>query len=760
MNQDQSIIAVISSFTPKQCGIATYTSDLIASLQNKYSENINYKIFAVDEDPLKYKNQFLVQRNLNSSSDDEYHQITEEINQDPQTKLVLIQHEFGLFHQNEPGFMFLLKEITKPIIIVFHTVIPNPDKTLYAKVRIIAKSVDRIVVMTHKSQHILEKDYHLKIDKIEIIPHGIHKTIPKNKDVLKKKYHLSGKKILSTFGLLGPGKSIETTIQALPEIVKVHPDVHFLILGKTHPELLKKEGEKYRYFLKDLIVSHQLEDHITFVNEFLDLNKLLEYLQLTDIYLFTSKDPNQAVSGTFSYALSCGCAILATPIPHAVEVMEQEVGKLFDFGDYKALSKSVIQLLNEPQIIENYSLNALHISSSQTWENSAIAHMKLFQEVTENKLNPQFSIPEPNMDHIYKLTTDFGMLQFCHLTTPDIDYGYTLDDNSRAFLVALEFYIQNKDIKILPLIQTYLNFILLCHQEKAYFLNYIDYNQQFSERNQNDNLEDAGGRAIWALSTFLRDVDQLPDIFSDHVPAVEQCIHSVIDDYKNITSPRAMGFIIKGLSIINLNTSLVKSKDLILNIINHYSNALVELYHHHSTSDWEWFEPYLTYANAILPEAMLKAGHILKDEYKTTIAKKTIHFLLKHILKLEHMTLIGNKSWFDKGNIEYSRKEGEQPIDAAYTVLALEQFASVCPDHKFYEKAKNCFDWFLGNNEINQEVYNDYTGGCYDGIEKKTVNLNQGAESTVSFHLARQSMNRLNKTNRKKRRPIREKTSI
>jgi glycosyltransferase involved in cell wall biosynthesis len=290
--------------------------------------------------------------------------------------------------------------------------LPRPDLDLQQNVQEIADVADGIIVMTNSSSTILENDYQVNKDKISVIPHGTHLVEHISKEKLKKKYNLSNKKVLSTFGLLSAGKSIETTLDALPSIIIKNPKVVFLIIGKTHPSVVKYEGEHYREMLESKIKTLHLQKNVRFINEYLPLDQLLEYLQLTDIYLFTSKDPNQAVSGTFSYAISCGCPIISTPIPHACEVLNDGNGVVIDFENPFQLAEEVNKLFDNNKLMKKISLNGLHRMAPTAWENSAISHAKLFESISENEISLNYKVPEINLKHFRKLTTSFGMIQF------------------------------------------------------------------------------------------------------------------------------------------------------------------------------------------------------------------------------------------------------------------------------------------------------------------------------------------------------------
>ena len=393
MKNDLAEILFITSYPPRECGIATYSQDLIKALNNKFSNSLSIKVCALESSDTNYTYPGEVKYILKTSIAARYKQLASDINNDNRIKIVLIQHEFGFFKVQEYNFLQFLSELSKPVVIVFHTVLPHPDGHLKLKLKKIEAVCDSIVVMTNSSARLLTEEYNVPQQKITVIAHGTHLVPHLSKKFLKKKYGLKGRKVLTTFGLLSSGKGIETTIEALPAIIKQSPEVVFLIIGKTHPEVVKTEGEKYREMLEQKVEDYALQDHVIFINDFLALPDLLEYLQLTDIYLFTTNDPNQAVSGTFAYAMSCGCPIISTPIPHAKEVLTEDTGIIFDFRNYKQLANSVISLLNDEPLRRNISSNTLQKIVSTAWENSAVAHARLFKEMAGDKITLQYDLP-------------------------------------------------------------------------------------------------------------------------------------------------------------------------------------------------------------------------------------------------------------------------------------------------------------------------------------------------------------------------------
>jgi glycosyltransferase involved in cell wall biosynthesis len=730
-------ILFITSYPPRECGIATYSQDLIKAINNKFSNCLSIKVCALESEDLDYKYSDEVKYTLKTSVADRYEKLALKINKDDRIRIVLIQHEFGFFKKQESAFLQFLTDLTKPAIIVFHTVLPDPDKELKQKIKSIAAACKSIVVMTFNSKRILNTDYGLQNDKIYVIAHGTHLVPYLNKNFLKNKYGVKGRKILTTFGLLSSGKSIETTLKALPSIIKNNPEVLFLIIGKTHPEVIKEEGEKYRNSLEEMIVNLKLTQHVKFINSYLPLPDLLEYLQLTDIYLFTTNDPNQAVSGTFAYAMSCGCPIISTPIPHAKEMLTDASGIIFDFGNSKQLADDVIRLLKDEPLRRNIRINALQKIVSTAWENSAVKHTMLFKKIAGDKIAFRYNLPVVNLNHIMQMTTETGIIQFSKINQPDPCSGYTLDDNARAMIAMCMQFKSTGDNKILWYINKYLDFIKFCLQPEGDFLNYVDADNNFTGQNRAVNLNDSNGRAIWALGYLISEKKLLPGKTSS---AAIEIIRKAIPNVEKIHSTRAMAFAIKGLYYYQ---TAIESKES-LDLIKILAKRLVQMYKHESDEKWQWYEGYLTYANSILPEAMLYAWFVTGKTIYKEIAISSFNFLLSKTFNENGIEVISNRNWMQRGKA--AGHFGEQPIDVAYTIMALSKFYDAFGDKDYLIKMEIAFNWFLGNNRLNQIIYNPCTGGCYDGLEETHVNLNQGAESTISYLMARLTVEKYNNT--------------
>lgn len=726
-------IVFVTSFPPRECGIATYSQDLIVALNNKFKKSFDITVAAVELSTDKHVYAHSVEYILEADDSDSYAKLADDINSTSAIKMVVVEHEFGLFKTNEADFIQCLQSIKKPTILGFHTVLPHPNAELHQSVAAIDKHVNSFIVMTNAAAKILVDDYQIDRAKISVIPHGTHLVEHSDKQILKEKYGVAQRKVIATFGLLSSGKCIETSINALQAIVKKEPDVLFLVIGKTHPSVVKTEGEIYRESLEALIAELNLQHNVKFINYYLPLNELLDYLQLTDIYLFTSKDRNQAVSGTFSYAISCGCPIISTPIPHAVEVLQNGTGIIIDFENPQQLAEQVLRLLDDEQLRKSISANGIHKLAPTAWENSALSHAKLFQEISTAPIDLKYTIPDINLNHFKNLTTDFGMIQFSIINQPDTNSGYTLDDNSRALVAMCQHYELTQNTDDLKYIHLYYSFVKKCQKNDGSFLNYVNYNQKFTTQN-NENLDDSNGRAIWALGYLV----SIGNLISDELLSdVHITLHKALNSVDRIHSPRAISFIIKGIYYSN-----IKHKKLINTMLIEYlANRLVQMFLHESKPNWKWYESYLTYGNSIIPEAMLCAYLDSGNTIYKDIAVISFDFLLSKIMTPTGINVISNKGWMQRDVHHIDKKlGGEQPIDVAYTIIALSAFYETFSDHKYLHYMELAFSWFLGNNHLGKIIYNPCTGGCYDGLEENYINLNQGAESTVSYLMARLKM--------------------
>ena len=730
----QARVLVLTSYPPRVCGIATYTQDLVTALNRTFSGPHRYTICALEDGPVIRDYPKEVTHHLNTLDLYDHIRLALEVDHDPRIEQVWVQHEFGLYHGGQGEYLIqFLDAVHKPVVITFHTVLPTPSAERKAMMCALAERARDIVVLTERSARILREDYAVPADRITVIAHGTHPVRWRDKQRMKEKYGLQDRQVLSTFGLLSSNKSIETALDALVAIKERSPNVLYMVLGRTHPEVVRQEGEQYREMLMRKVEELGLRDHVRFVDRYLELDELLEYLQLTDVYLFTSKDPEQAVSGTFAYAMGCGCPVISTRIPHAAEVLDEGTGILIDFHSPDQLAQAAIELLMDPARMDRMGRNALHRMRATAWDNVAIAHARAFGRRTNSTGRLRFDWPPVSLQHFHRLTDGVGMMQFCDISEPDPASGHALDDNARALVAVCAHAINVGPSGHEALAARYLAYVLHCQQENGRFLNYADTLGAFTQQNNGENLDDSNGRAVWALGVCVAHGNVLSP---GMVRSAERALGACFPWIAELTSPRAIAFAIKGLHAYNS----VRHSHGITALVDRLADRLLSTYRATATANWNWFEPLITYGNAVLPEALLLAFlETRRSAYRET-AISTLAFLLDHMFKGDMLRIISNRSWLKPGM--EPDLFGEQPIDAAYTVSALALFHEVLGDPAYEQKLYMAFEWFLGRNHLAQVMYNRVSGGCYDGLEEHSVNLNQGAESTVCYLLSRAIMER------------------
>ncbi|MSR78376.1 MAG: glycosyltransferase [Candidatus Omnitrophica bacterium] len=733
-------IVYLSSFPPRECGIATFTADLTSALNNLLETVIDYRIAAMNTDAVSryhYPRQVIFQ--LDPYSEQDFISTAEEINKSKDIKLVNIQHEFGLFGGKHGSFaLSFLDALKKPSVVTFHSALPSPNPELHNVVRLIAEKSSALVAMTNHSKEILIGDYGIDEKKVSVILHGIHSAPYSPNMKPKSVLGFSNKTILLTFGLLSRGKGIEYVLEALPQVVKACPNLMYIILGVTHPNVLKEEGESYRNSLIEKVRELKLSSHVRFYNEYVTLEKLLQFLKASDIYLSTSLDPNQAVSGTLSYALGSGRPVISTPFAQAREIITPQSGLLVNFREPDSYAEALLNLLKDPLRREQLGKNAYFRTRNMTWDNIALEYSKLFSKYSKEiaEVSKHKKIPRVNLDHLFRLTDDFGIIQFAQLSLPDISSGYTVDDNARALIAACSYYDglgktfkalspHKRKTELLKRIGIYLRFIGFVPGKNGLFYNYVKPDRTIDVAlNQKENLEDANGRTFWALAVAAA-TDSLPKNIKQTALSL---LKKSMESSQKVESPRATAFYIKGLC-------LFKTREDFQEILVRHCDRLLSLYRGVATEEWQWFETYLTYSNAVFPEALLLGhGQTGNSEY-LEIGIKTLDFLIGQTFLNGIYAPIGQDGWHHKtGERRYF---DQQPEDASAMACALRTAYTITGKEIYRKLMHEAFNWFLGDNSLKQVVYDRATGGCYDGLGEGQINLNQGAESTTSYLLAR-----------------------
>lgn len=732
IHKNKSWVVFLSTFPPRECGIAAFTQDLSSTFNQLYAPDIESKIVAMnvsDVQEFNYPKKVIYQ--ISQSKTQDYADVARKLNSLPEVKLVNIQHEFGIFGEDwGSNLLVFLDTIKKPVVITFHTVLPDPETRLEEVVNELAGKADMIVVFTKRSKDILLQDYAVEKNKIQVIPHGIHPVTLTESAAAKASLNFSGRTVLTSFGFLSEGKGVEYVIEALPEVIKKFPDAVYLIIGTTHPLVLQKKGEKYRNFLLDKVYKLKLAGHVKFYNRYLELGELLEFLKATDIYISPSLNPNQAVSGTLSYALGTGRAVISTAFAQAKEAITPNVGILVDFKKPKEFTAALIKLLSNEPLRKEMGKNAYFSTRSMIWPNVTIAYMRHFSKLAPDFRVEEKHLPKIKLKHLLKLTDNFGIIQFAQMDRPDASSGYTLDDNARALIFAALYYEKYKTPAILKLINIYLNFIQFAAKPDGFFNNYVNYDKTLNtKQNTQESMEDPSGRAMYALAVVMT-AKSVPLKIREKAKKI--FLHGVESNI-NFSHLRSSAFYIKGLC---LWLSKWRDPRIEAGLIRH-CDLLVQSYEKQKKGDWQWFEDRLTYANSILPEALLSAYSLVganKSIYYK-VGKTSLDFLISQTFKEDIYLPIGQKGWYPRGS---SRAiHDQQPEDASSMVQALKVAHQITGDEMYIKLMHRAFSWFLGDNLLHRFVYDETTGGCNDGIGEADINLNQGAESTVSYLLAR-----------------------
>lgn len=724
-------LAFIGTYPPRECGIGTFTNNLLKSMLID-SESGEYRhegfVVALNDNDLTYEYPEEVKLVIRQEYQEDYLQAAKFINLSG-ADLCILEHEFGIFGgQNGVYILPLLHRLEVPLIVTLHTILNTPSYNEKAILQEICKMALRIVVMSHKATEFLVNIYNVPEEKIVFIEHGVP-DIHFSQEKSKKEFKLESKKVLLTFGFIGRNKGIETVIKALPEVVEKHPDVIYIILGKTHPNVLRHSGEEYRIFLMRQVKNFQLEKHVVFLNEFIDEQDLFKYLCASDIYITPYLNEAQITSGTLSYAVGVGSAVISTPYWHAAELLAEGRGKLFNFNDSGHLTHTLVELLDKPWQLNELKRKAYDYGRKITWPKTGEKYVALastilkdgYKLVAKKDTVLDFLILPPfSLTHINRLTDDTGIIQHAKFGIPNLKEGYCLDDNSRALLMVLMAYRQMKNMRALELSPIYLSYIHYMQNTNGTFKNFLSFSRNYMDE---VGSEDSFGRTIWALGYLLGNAPN-----DAYYQTGRLLFFNAAPNFENLKSIRSIANTMIGISYY------LKSNpydDTMTERLRNLANILIRHYHENETSDWKWFESLLAYDNGILPLALLHSAGILNDNKITQIALQTMDFLTKHTLKDNYLSIIGNEKWF--------KKEGErsvfaqQPIDAMAMVLMYHQAFHVTKDKDYLNKLYTSFLWFLGENDLRMSLYDFETQGCCDGFESYGVNRNQGAESSLAY---------------------------
>ncbi|HHP7236435.1 MAG TPA: glycosyltransferase family 4 protein [Desulfobacterales bacterium] len=740
-------VAVIGNYVPRRCGIATFTTDLVEGLSAQ-APDVNIWAAAMNDRPEGYLYPDKVRFEISQNRLSDYGMASQFLNIS-QTDIVCVQHEYGIFGGPAGGHLLkLLGDLHMPVVTTLHTVLKDPAPDYRDVMCRLSELSDKLVVMSHEASVFLKDIYAVPEDKIAFIHHGIVDTPFIDPSFNKDKFDVEGKKVLLTFGLLSPNKGIENVLRALPAVIEKHPDVIYIVLGATHPHILKSHGDAYRILLQQLVHKLDLGAHVKFQNRFVEQKELWEFLGIADIYVTPYLNEAQITSGTLAYAMGAGKAIISTPYWYANEMLAEDRGRLVPFNDPDAMAAQITDLLDNDVARHAMRKKAYVFSRDAVWKEVSNQYLQLFNEVQLNRdTNPRprhayvahikaitaFDLPEIKLDHLKTLTDDTGILQHANHTIPDRSHGYCTDDNARALLAAVmgRKYLSANGWDLDHLSGHYLGFLQYAFDEKSErFRNFMTYSRQWTEV---VGSEDAHGRALWCLGKAVTLLDN-PGHLAMSTTLFKKALHAVED----FASPRAIAF-----SLVGMHAYLEKfSGDSdVRRIQKVLADRLFTQFKNHATDNWPWLENALNYANGKLPHALLLSGRQLQRNDMIDMGLISLKWLLAIQTEDRHFVPVGSNGWYEKGGIK--ARFDQQPIEANAMVEACVEAFNITRDKTWFDSAVMCFNWFLGHNDLNLPLYDPITGGCRDGLMADGINQNEGAESSLAWLLSMITLQRL-----------------
>jgi glycosyltransferase involved in cell wall biosynthesis len=751
-----SRIAVIGNYLPRQCGIATFTTDLCSAISAEYG-TARLLALPVNDTQEGYDYPARVRWSLAQDNLASYRDAAEFLNFN-NIDMVCLQHEYGIFGGPAGSHILeLLRDLKMPLVTTLHTVLREPDPCQLRVMEEIADLSDRLIVMSQLSSQFLQEIFKVPSSKIDMVPHGVPDLPFLDPNFFKDRFGVEGKAVLLTFGLLSPNKGIENVIQALPQILSKHKNVVYIVAGATHPHILRRDGDQYRASLQALAKEVGVESQVMFHNRFASPEEMAEFIGAADIYITPYRHEAQVVSGTLAYALGAGKAIISTPYWHAIELLDDRRGALVPFDNPEAIAQKTVELLDTPAIRHAMRKRAYLFAREMIWKRVAQGYMESFSRVRSDRLEHprvQFSarathkslheLPALNLSHVNRLTDDTGILQHAIFTIPNRGEGHTTDDNARGLILAVMMehlapeqqssHTREKTDRLLgDFSGRYLSFLEHAfNPARSRFRNFLAYDRRWHEA---EGSEDCHGRAVWALGTVLgRSSDQ--GLRSAAGRLFESCLTSVVEFH----SPRACAYTLLGIQEYLHSFSGDRDAQKVRAVL---AGRLLAMYESIRRPDWKWFENILAYGNARLPEAMLVVGSACSDDRMVSAGLEALDWLTE-IQRCEsngHFVPIGSQGFYRHGG-EKARFD-QQPLEAAGAVSACLQAYRITGDNRWGNEAWSAFNWFLGGNDLQVPLYDSVTGGCRDGLHPERANENQGAESTLSFLMALLEMHSL-----------------
>lgn len=727
-------IVYIATSVPRKCGIATFTKDLADAVSEEMGGE-SYRVAALSDVTKRYDYPPQVTFEIRKNEIRDYARAAEYLN-GSSAQIVSLQHEFGIFGGEAGKYLgVLLSYLRKPVVTTCHTILQEPTKEYREAFQTVIDASERLVTMSPKGVDILRSVYGVEEHKIVLIHHGVPDIPFVDSNFYKDQFGVEGRTVLLTFGLLSPNKGIETALDAMPEVVARHPEVIYIILGATHPEVQRHSGEQYRLSLERKVRDLGLENNVVFHNRYVTIEELIEYICACDIYITPYLSREQITSGTLAYAMGAGKAIVSTPYWYAQDILSEERGVLVEFGDTRGLSQTLAKLIKDPVARNKIRKKAYEYGRSMIWREVARRYVELFQEVLKERehrevravwqlrMLPQATLPEIKLNHLLALSDDVGLLQHAAFGIPDRDHGYSADDVGRGLAVLMTYYNQVESSDIFPMVRTYMSFLKHAQTETGHFHNFMSYDRRFLDQEGSD---DTLGRVMWGLGTVVR---WAPSQRLRHL--AQNIMEKAFPRLENIESPRGKAYAMLGFyHLLQRFPGASRFRWL----LERFADDLLELYRNHRTDDWCWFEDILTYGNAKLPEALFRAYQLTEKQELLDVAVESLDFLTKTQWNGVYFELIGNEGWYPRNGEK--AVFGQQPVDAGYLVEAYIAAAQVTRRDEYLIFAQYAFEWFLGRNRLNEALYDFGDGAVADGIDSTGISANQGAEAVICFLMA------------------------
>lgn len=740
-------IAVLGSYLPRRCGIATFTTDLSDTISAELPD-VDCFVMAMNDAGRTYSYGKRVRFELAENDVASYRRAADFLNVNG-VDVLSLQHEYGIFGGKAGAHVLtLLRELRMPVVSTLHTVLPEPNSMQRKVMDELVWLSQRIIVMSSRAADLLRTVHPASLEKIDVIPHGVP-SCPAARGS-KHRLGVEQKMVILTFGLLSPDKGIEFVIEALPTIVEKFPNTLYIVLGATHPHVKAQQGEAYRLSLESQAQRLGVDANIVFHDRFVAQAELSEFLAAADIYITPYVKAEQATSGTLAYALGAGKAVISTPYAYARELLADERGVLVPWRDPVAIAREVCELFSsEPKrlamgerataygtdMVWPVVAKTYYESFTRAHDEHSLRRRTKFEATTLARRSPD--LPETNLNHVAQMTDSTGMLQHAHFSIPRYEHGYCLDDNARALLLMVMAEDAGTEHleTVRRLTSRYLAFVSHAfNQTNGRFRNFMSYTRAWTEES---GSEDSHGRGVWALGAV---VGRSRDPSKQSLAGV--LFQRSLRALSEFSSPRAWAFGLLGigeyLHAFRGDTE-VESQRRVL------AQRLLGLYERTSTLDWPWFEDSATYENARLAQAMLNTGALCQDEQITAVGLRSLAWLVAmQGLENGDFSPVGSNGFYHRGGSMAAFDQ--QPLEAWATISACLEARRVTNDERWARHARRTFGWFLGQNQLQRPLYDAASGGCRDGLHADRVNENEGAESTLSFQLALLEMRNLELT--------------